>query len=38
MWLFSPGLSQAINEEGYRVAYAVAADNLTLGKTVIAQQ
>ena len=31
----SPGLSQAINEEGYRVAYAVAADNLRLGRTVI---
>jgi predicted kinase len=31
----SPGASQAINEEGYRVAYAVAEDNLRLGKTVI---
>jgi predicted kinase len=32
----SPGGSQAINEEGYRVAYAVAGDNLRLGRTVIA--
>jgi predicted kinase len=31
----SPGVSQAINEEGYRVAYAVAEDNLRLGRTVI---
>jgi predicted kinase len=31
----SPGLRHAINEEGYRVAYAVAADNLRLGRTVI---
>jgi predicted kinase len=31
----SPGVRQAINEEGYRVAHAVAEDNLRLGKTVI---
>jgi predicted kinase len=31
----SPGVTQAINEEGYRVAYAVAEDNLRLGRTVI---
>ena len=31
----SPGVSQAINEEGYRVAYALAGDNLRLGRTVI---
>ncbi len=31
----SPGVSQAIHEEGYRVAYAVAGDNLRLGRTVI---
>ena len=31
----SAGMSQAINEEGYRVAYAVAEDNLRLGRTVI---
>jgi predicted kinase len=31
----SPGVSRAINEEGYRVAYAVAEDNLRLGRTVI---
>jgi predicted kinase len=28
-------VSQPINEEGYRVAYAVAEDNLGLGRTVI---
>jgi predicted kinase len=33
--LNSPGVSQSINEEGYRVAYAVAEDNLRLGRTVI---
>ena len=32
----SPGVTQAVNEEGYRVAYGVAADNLRLGRTVIA--
>jgi predicted kinase len=32
----SPMLSQPINDEGYRVAYAVAEDNLRLGRTVIA--
>jgi predicted kinase len=31
----SPGVSQAINEEGYQVAYAVAKDNLRLGRIVI---
>jgi len=31
----SPGVTQPINEEGYRVAYAVAEDNLLLGTTVI---
>jgi predicted kinase len=31
----SPGVNQTINEEGYRVAYAVAEDNLRLGRTVI---
>jgi predicted kinase len=31
----SPGVNQAINEEGYRVAYALAEDNLRLGRTVI---
>jgi predicted kinase len=31
----SPGVRQAINEEGYRVAYAVAEDNLRLGQIVI---
>jgi predicted kinase len=31
----SPGVPQAVNEEGYRVAYAVAEDNLRLGRTVI---
>jgi predicted kinase len=31
----SPGVSQAIHEEGYRVAYAIAEDNLRLGRTVI---
>ncbi len=31
----SPGVRHAINEEGYRVAYAVAGDNLRLGRTVI---
>jgi predicted kinase len=31
----SPGVRQAVNEEGYRVAYAVAEDNLRLGRTVI---
>ena len=31
----SPGVSQAINEEGYRVAFAVAGDNLRLGRIVI---
>jgi predicted kinase len=29
-------LSSPINDAGYRVAYAVAADNLRIGKTVIA--
>jgi predicted kinase len=29
-------LSQAINDAGYRVGYAVAEDNLRLGRTVIA--
>jgi predicted kinase len=29
-------LSQPMNEEGYRVAYAIAEDNLRLGLTVIA--
>src|SRR6202034_1146588 len=28
--------SQPVNDEGYRVAYAVAEDNLRLGRTVIA--
>jgi predicted kinase len=31
----SPGVTQAVNEEGYRVAYAVAEDNLRLGRVVI---
>jgi predicted kinase len=31
----SPGVSQPVNEEGYRVAYAVAEDNLRLGRNVI---
>jgi predicted kinase len=31
----SPGVTQPVNEEGYRVAYAVAEDNLKLGRTVI---
>jgi predicted kinase len=31
----SPGVTQAMNEEGYRVAYAVAEDNLRLGRTVV---
>ena len=31
----SPGVSQPINEEGYRVGYAVAEDNLQLGRIVI---
>jgi predicted kinase len=31
----SPGVRQPINQEGYRVAYAVAEDNLRLGRTVI---
>jgi len=31
----SPGVTQAVNEEGYRVAYAVAEDNLMLGRIVI---
>jgi predicted kinase len=31
----SPGVNQTINEEGYRVGYAVAEDNLRLGRTVI---
>lgn len=31
----SPGVRQTIHEEGYRVAYAVAEDNLRLGRTVI---
>jgi predicted kinase len=31
----SPGVSRTINEEGYRVAYAVAGDNLRLSRTVI---
>ena len=30
----SPGI-QAVDQEGYRVAYAVAEDNLRLGRTVI---
>jgi predicted kinase len=32
----SPGITQPINEEGYRVAYALAANNLKLGASVIA--
>ncbi len=32
----SSTMSRAINDEGYRVAYAVAEDNLRLGGTVIA--
>jgi predicted kinase len=32
----TPTVSQPINEEGYLVAYAVAEDNLRLGRTVIA--
>jgi predicted kinase len=32
----TPTVSQPINEEGYRVAYAVAEDNLRQGRTVIA--
>jgi predicted kinase len=31
----SPGVHQAVDEKGYRVAYAVAEDNLRLGRTVI---
>ena len=31
----SPGAAQPINEEGYRVAYALAADNLKLGVSVV---
>ena len=31
----APGVSQQVNEEGYRVAYAVAEDNLRLGRNVI---
>ena len=31
----SPGMREVVNEEGYRAAYAVAADNLRLGKCVI---
>src|SRR5437868_7405029 len=31
----SPGVSQPVNEEGYRVAYAIAEDNLRLGRIVI---
>jgi predicted kinase len=33
--LESATVSQPINDEGYRVAYAVAEDNLRLGRTVI---
>jgi predicted kinase len=32
----SGALSQAVNDAGYRVGYAVAEDNLRLGRTVIA--
>jgi predicted kinase len=32
----SATMSQPVNDEGYRVAYAVAEDNLRLGRTVIA--
>jgi len=32
----TPTVSQPINEEGYRVAYAIAEDNLRQGRTVIA--
>jgi predicted kinase len=32
----SPGASQTINEEGYRVAYALAQENLRLEQSVIA--
>ena len=31
----SPGVTQPVNEEGYRVAYAIAEDNLRLGRIVI---
>ena len=31
----SASASQPINDEGYRVAYAVAEDNLCLGRTVV---
>ncbi len=31
----SATVSQPVNDEGYRVAYAVAEDNLRLGRTVI---
>jgi predicted kinase len=31
----SPGVAQPINEEGYRVAYALAVDNLKLGTSVV---
>ena len=31
----SPGKRQAVNEEGYRVAYAIAEDNLRIGRTVV---
>jgi len=30
------GVSQTLNDAGYRVAYAVAEDNLRIGRTVIA--
>jgi predicted kinase len=33
----SPGVRQATNEEGYRVAYALAEDNLRLGKAAISE-
>jgi predicted kinase len=32
----SPMVSQPLNDTGYRVAYAIAEDNLRLGRTVIA--
>ena len=32
----SPMVSQPLNDTGYRIAYAIAEDNLRLGRTVIA--